>query len=77
MNKYYKIDHYKSKDNSFHIYVNWYTTKKGFLKFHIEIYAEHLHNKNGFCSRIANYNTSENSMLQYLRHCDYFDLVEE
>lgn len=77
MVKYYKIDHYKSKDNKLNIYVNWYTTKSGFLKFNIEIYAEHPLNNNGFCSRIASYNTSENTMLQYLRRCEYFDLVEE
>lgn len=76
MKKYDKIDHYQSKDKNFNIYVKWYTTKKGMLKFHIEIYAEHLHNNNGFCSRIANYNTSENQMLQWLRRNDYFDLVE-
>lgn len=77
MKKYYKVDHYRSKDKNFNIYVNWYTTKSGFLKFHIEIYAEHLHNNNGFCSCIASYNTKENSMLQYLRRNDYFDLVED
>lgn len=76
MAKYYKIDHYRSKDNTFNIYVNWYTTKSGFLKFHIDIYAEHLHNSNGFCSQIASYNTSDNAMLQYLKRTDCFDLVE-
>ncbi len=75
--KHYKIDHYRSKDNNFNIYVKWYSTRGGMLKFHIEIYAEHLHNNLGFCSRIANYKTDENSMLQFLRRCDYFDLVLE
>ena len=77
MGKYYKIDHYRSKDKNFNIYVYWYTTKKGFLRFHIEICAEHLHNNNGFCSCIANYNTKENNMLQWLRRNDYFELVED
>jgi hypothetical protein len=77
MKKYYRTDHYKSKDGNFNIYVNWYTTKSGKLKFNIEIYAEHLHNNNGFCSCIANYNTNENSMLQFLRRCDYFILTTE
>jgi hypothetical protein len=77
MKKYYKTDQYKSKDGNFNIFVNWYNTKSGFLKFHIEIYAEHLHNNNGFCSCIASYNTSDNAMLQYLRRNDYFDLVED
>ena len=76
MRAYYKIDHYQSKDKNFNIYINWYTTQKGILKFHIEIYAEHLHNNNGFCSCIANYNTSDNAMLQWLKRNDYFDLVE-
>ena len=76
MSKYYRTDHYRSKDKNFNIYVNWYTTKSGFLKFHIDIYAEHLHNNNGFCSQIASYNTSDNTLLQFLRRCDYFDLVE-
>ena len=77
MKKYYRIDHYISKDKNCNIYVNWYTTKSGYLKFNIEIHAEHLHNNNGFCSCIANYNTKDNSMLQFLRRCDYFELVEE
>ena len=77
MKKYYKVDHYQSKDKNFNIFVNWYTTKSGNLKFHIEIYAEHLHNNNGFCSLIASYNASDNAMLQFLRRCDYCDLVEE
>lgn len=76
MRKYYHSDHYQSKDKNFNIYINWYTTKKGNLRFNIEIYAEHLHNNNGFCSCVANYNTSSNSMLQWLRLNDYFDLVE-
>lgn len=74
---YFKINHYRSKDNNFNIYINWYSTHSGMLKFHIEIYAEHTHNNLGFCSRIANYKTDENFMLQFLRRCDYFDLVEE
>lgn len=77
MKKYYHIDHYQSKDKNFDIYVNWYTTKRGILKFHIEIFAEHLHNNNGFCSQIASYNTYDNQMLQFLQRCDYFDLVVE
>ena len=76
MKKYYRTDHYRSKDKNFNIYVNWYTTKSGFLKFHIEIYAEHTHNNNGFCSCIAKYNTPDNAMLQYLKRNDYFELVK-
>lgn len=76
MKKYYRTDHYQSKDKNFNIYVNWYTTKAGYLKFNIEIYANHLHNNNGFVSCIANYNTKDNAMLQFLRRNDYFDLVE-
>ena len=76
MPKYYHSDHYRSKDKNFNIYVNWYTTKKGMARFNIEIFAEHLHNNNGFCSCIANYNTSDNAMLQWLKRNDYFDLVE-
>lgn len=74
---YFRIEHYRSKDNNFNIYVNWYTTRGGTLKFHVEIYAEHTHNNSGFCSRIASYKTNENSMLKFLRRCDYFDLMEE
>lgn len=77
MKKYFKTEHYTSKDKNFNIYINWYTTKKGYLKFHIDIYAEHSHNDNGFCSQIANYNTSDNAMLQFLRRCDCFDIVRE
>lgn len=77
MKKYYKTDHYISKDKNFNIFVNWYTTKSGFSKFHIDIYAEHLHNNNGFCSHIASYNTSNNAMLQFLKRCDYFDIVRD
>lgn len=77
MKKYYRTDHYQSKDKNFNIYVNWYTTKAGYLKFNIEIYAEHLHNNNGFNSCIANYNTKDNAMLQWLRRNDYFDLVQD
>lgn len=77
MKKYYKTDHYISKDKNFNIFVNWYTTKSGHSKFNIEIHAEHLHNNNGFCSCIANYNTTDNSMLQFLRLCDYFEQMEE
>lgn len=75
--KYYKADHYRSKDNNFNIYIKCYSTRSGILKFHIEIYAEHTHNNSGFCSRIADYKTNENSMLQFLRRCDDFELVEE
>jgi hypothetical protein len=77
MKKYYRQDHYRSNDKNVDIYVDWYTTKAGYLKFHIEIYAEHLHNNNGFCSCIASYNTSNNAMLQFLKRNDYFYLVEE
>jgi hypothetical protein len=77
MKKYYKTTHYQSNDGNFNIFINWYTTKSGYLKFNIEIYAEHLHNNLGFCSCIANYNTKDNTMLQFLRRNDYFYLVEE
>lgn len=75
--KYFNKLHYISNDGNFDIYINSYTTKSGNLKFHIEIFAEHLHNNNGFCSRIASYRTSENEMLHFLRCCDYFKLISE
>lgn len=74
--KYYKIDHYRKKDNTLDIYFNWYTTKAGFLKFRVEIYAAHTYNSNGFCSLIAKYNTSENTMLKYIQLHNDFYLVE-
>lgn len=75
--KYYKTQHYKSKDGIYNIYVYWYCTKSGFLKFHIEIYSECFWNSSGFCMRIANYNTSDNQLLQFIRLSNLFDLVED
>lgn len=75
--KYYKTEHYKSKDRIYNIYVYWYTTKSGFLKFHIEIYSEMFWNSSGFCMRIANYNTSEHQLLQYCKYSGLFELMED
>ncbi len=74
MKKYYKMDHYRSKDKKYDIFVNWYTTKAGFLKFSIEAYDNNLYN--GFCVQIAKYNTSNNQLLQWLRRNEYFCLME-
>jgi hypothetical protein len=76
MQKYYKIEHYRSKNEIFNVFIKWYTTKAGFLKFNIEIYAEHKHNENGFCSCIAKYNTSDNALLQWLKRNERFYLIE-
>jgi hypothetical protein len=70
--KYYKTEHYKSKNNDFNIYINWYTTKSGLLKFNIEVYAEQKHNNNGFCSCIARFNTSDNNLLKYIKSSDNY-----
>lgn len=74
--KYYKIDHYRRKDQTLDIYFNWYTTKSGFLKFNIEIYAPVLNNS-GFCIAIARYNTAENTLLNYIKLHNDFYLVED
>lgn len=74
MSKYYKIDHFRSKDNKLDIYFQWYTTKSGNLKFDIEIFAA-CNNDSRFCTRIAKYNTAENSLLQYIkRHNNYIQM---
>lgn len=75
MKKYHKTQHFRSKDNKLDIYFNSYTTKSGYLKFDIEIYAE-LPNESGFCTRIAKYNTNEISLLNYIKSHDNFILVE-
>ena len=69
MSKFYKTIHYISKDKNTNIYINFYTTKSGFLKFNIEVYVEIA---NGFCTCIANYNTKENSLLNFLKRSDDF-----
>lgn len=74
-NKYYKVQYYMSKDKQTHIYIFWYTTKSGFLKFHIEILKEHK--TSGFCEKIADYNTTDNAMLRWLKNNIDFDLMEE
>lgn len=75
--KYYKVDHFRNKEKTLDIYFSWYTTKSGFLKFCIEIYAAQTYNENGFVTRIAKYNTSENSLLNYIKMHNDFYLVEE
>jgi len=75
--KYYKIDHFKNKQNTLDIFVNWYTTKSGKLKFCVEIYAALEYNNSGFITRIAKYNTDENTMLNYLKNHNDFYLVED
>ena len=74
MKKYYKTQHFRSKDGKLDIYFYWYTTKSGFLKFDVEIYAG-FENDSGFCTRIAKYNTSENAMLNYIRNHSSFEEV--
>lgn len=74
MQKYYKVDHFRRKDNKLDIYFQWYTTNGGKLKFDIEIYAACC-NDSGFCTRIAKYNTASNSLLQYIKlHNNYIQL---
>jgi hypothetical protein len=73
INKYYKLQYYKSKDKQTHIYIFWYTTKSGFLKFHIEILKENK--TSGFCDKISDYNTTDNSMLRYLKNNIDYDLI--
>ena len=75
--KYYKIDHFRNKQSTLDIYFNWYTTKNGFLKFNIEIYAAQTYNNSGFVTRIAKYNTSENTLLNYIKMHNDFYLVED
>ena len=75
--KYYKTEHYKNKQNTLDIYFNWYTTKAGYLKFCIEIYAAQTYNSNGFISQIAKYTTSDNTMLRYIKLHNDFYLVED
>ena len=75
--KYYKIDHYRNKQNTLDIYFKWYTTKAGFLRFRVEIYAAQTYNNNGFVSLIAKYNTTENTMLNYIKMHNDFYLVED
>lgn len=75
MRKYYKIDHFRSKDGKLDIYFQWYTTKGGNLKFNIEILAACL-NDSGFCTMIAKYNTADNSLLQYIKLHDNFIQME-
>lgn len=72
MKKYYKTDVFRKKDKSLTIYFNWYNTKKGMLKFHIEIYAELTYNDSGFCTCVASYNTDDNVLLRYIKlHPDF------
>ena len=74
INKYYKVQYYRSKDKQTHIYIFWYTTKSGFLKFHIEILKENI---NGFCDKIIDYNTTDNALLKHLKNNIDFDLIED
>lgn len=73
INKYYKVQYFSSKDKKTHVYIFWYTTKSGFLKFHIEILKENK--TSGFCDKIADYNTPNNSMLRYLKNNIDYDLI--
>lgn len=75
MKKYFKTTHYISKDKQVNVYVNYYTTKKGILKFNIKIYVELSYNDSGFCSCVANYNTCENSLINFLELSEKFDLI--
>jgi hypothetical protein len=74
--KYYKVDHFRNAAGTLDIYFNYYTTKSGYLKFCIEIYAAQTWNENGFTTRIARYTTDENALLKYMyMHPDFY-LVE-
>lgn len=73
--KYHKTNHFQKKDGTINIYIYWYTTKSGKLKFKIEIYANHVWNTNGFTSLIAQYRTEDNSLLRYLKRNDNFKEV--
>ncbi len=75
--KYYNIEHYQNKQKTLDIYFYRYTTKAGFLRFRVEIYAAHTYNSNGFVSLIAKYNTSDNTMLKYIKLHNDFYLVED
>lgn len=74
INKHHKIQYFRSKDKQTHIYIFWYTTKSGFLKFHVEILKEII---NGFCDKIIDYNTTDNALLIYLKNSIDFDLIED
>lgn len=74
--KFFKMVHYRNKENTLDIYFKSYTTKARCLKFKIEIYAAQTYNGNGFISLIANYNTSDNTMLNYIKLHNDFYLVE-
>ena len=67
--------HYISKDKKTNIYIKFYTTKSGFLKFHVQIFKEMDYNNNGFCSCVSDYKTKENSLLNYLKYSNDFQLV--
>jgi hypothetical protein len=69
--------HYTTKDNIYNIYISPYTTKSGFLKFHIEIYAEMVYNNSGFSQLIASYNTYDNALINHLNKCNNFELIKE
>lgn len=75
--KYYKIDHFRKKDDTLDIYFKWYTTKSGKLKFLIEMYALQVYNENGFFTQIARYTTDDNALLRYIKMHDNFILLED
>lgn len=69
--------HYISKDKKTNIYIKFYSTKSGFLKFHIQIFKEMDYNNSGFCSCVADYKTKDNTLLNYLKYSNDFQLVTE
>lgn len=73
--KHYTEKHYISNDKKTNIYIRFYTTKAGFLKFHIQITKEIDWNESGFCSCVADYKTSDNALLNYLKNSKEFQLV--
>ena len=74
INKYHKVQYYRSKDKKTHIYIFWYSTKSGFQKFHIEILKEII---NGFNDKIIDYNTTDAALLKHLKNDIDFDLIED
>ena len=74
--KYYKIEHYKKRDNTLDIYFNFYRTKSGRPKIKIEMYAAQVYNNNNFISRIAKYITDDNILLNYIKLHNDFIFIE-
>lgn len=76
MTKYYRKQRYRNNSDTLDIYINWYTTKNGYIKFDIEIFAKDPKHKNALI-RIAKYNTAENAMKKYIETHPDFYLMED